>query len=125
MNIVGPTRLVLLRAGKYDYGDGRVIQDPNYMIFSQRGCNYPQDKYAIWWLTQFRRWGLLQTAPDYQAVAQRINRIDLWKEAAQAVGGITAPTQVMRSSTLIDGKVWTGADPEGYARGFAIQHKGA
>src|SRR6185369_2313599 len=26
--------------GKYVYGDGRVEQDPNYMIFSNRGCNY-------------------------------------------------------------------------------------
>jgi nitrate/nitrite transport system substrate-binding protein len=57
-------------------------------------------------------------------VARRINRIDVWKEAAQAVGGIT-PAALMRSSTLIDGTVWTGADPEGYARSFAIQRKGA
>lgn len=63
-------------------------------------------------LTQFRRWGLLKSAPDYLAVAQRINRIDVWKEAAQAVGGISAPTQAMRSSTLIDGKVWNGVDPK-------------
>lgn len=74
---------------------------------------------------QFRRWGLLKTVPDYQAVARRINRIDVWKEAAQAVGGISTPAALMRSSTLIDGTVWTGADPEGYARGFAIQRKGA
>ncbi len=26
---------------------GRTEQDPNYMIFSQRNCNYPQAKYAI------------------------------------------------------------------------------
>lgn len=62
----------------------------------------------MWFLTQFRRWGLLKTAPDYQAVAGRINRIDVWKEAAQAVGGISTPAALMRSSTLIDGTVWTG-----------------
>jgi nitrate/nitrite transport system substrate-binding protein len=69
--------------------------------------------------------GIAEAAPDYLAVAQRINRIDVWKEAAQAVGGISAPTQAMRSSTLMDGTVWNGADPEGYARSFAIQRKGA
>ncbi len=37
--------------GKYQYGDGRVEQDPNYMIFSNRGCNYPHQIYAKWWLT--------------------------------------------------------------------------
>jgi hypothetical protein len=31
----------------------------------------------------------------------------------------------MRSSTLMDGTVWNGTDPEGYARRFAIQRKGA
>jgi len=46
--------------GKYDYGDGRVEQDPNYMIFSSRGCNYPHRVYAQWWLTQFRRWGMVR-----------------------------------------------------------------
>ena len=35
------------------------------MIFSSRNCNYPQPKYAIWWLTQFRRWGMVEGAPDY------------------------------------------------------------
>ena len=36
--------------GHYDYGDGRKKEDPNYMIFSDRNCNYPQPKYATWWL---------------------------------------------------------------------------
>jgi nitrate/nitrite transport system substrate-binding protein len=34
---------------------------------------------------------LLKQAPDYLAVASRINRIDVWQAAAQAVGGISAP----------------------------------
>src|SRR5207249_7141987 len=38
--------------GKVDYGDGRTKQNPNYMIFSERNCNYPQPAYAKWWLTQ-------------------------------------------------------------------------
>lgn len=29
------------------------------------------------------------------------------------MGGITAPTQTLRSSTLLDGKVWNGVDPKG------------
>lgn len=31
--------------GHYDYGDGRVQDDPNYMIFSSRNCYYPQLNY--------------------------------------------------------------------------------
>ena len=32
--------------GHYDFGDGRKKEDPNYMIFSSRNCNYPQPKYC-------------------------------------------------------------------------------
>ncbi|HEY0709434.1 MAG TPA: CmpA/NrtA family ABC transporter substrate-binding protein, partial [Polyangia bacterium] len=54
-----PKELILGRLqGKYDFGDERgVKQDPNYMIFSNRNCNYPQPKFGVWWLSQFRRWG--------------------------------------------------------------------
>ena len=38
---------------------------------------------------------------------------------------ISAPAAVMRSSTLMDGTVWNGSDPEGYARHFAIQRERA
>jgi len=55
--------------GHYDYGDGRTKEDPNYMIFSSRNCNYPQPKYAKWFLSQYRRWGLVKGAPDYEGVA--------------------------------------------------------
>ncbi len=87
--------------------------------------SFPWLSDGMWFLTQFRRWGLLKQAPDYLAVASRINRIDVWQAAAQAVGGISAPAATMRSSTLMDGTVWNGSDPEGYARHFAIQRQGA
>lgn len=112
--------------GEYDNGIGRRWQDAHPMRFYEQGeVTYPWLSDGMWFLTQFRRWGLLKTEPDYLAIAQRVNRIDVWKEAAQAVGGISIPTQTLRSSTLMDGTVWTGADPEGYARSFAIQRKGA
>ena len=44
------------------------------MIFSERNCNYPQPKYAKWWLTQFRRWGMVEGAPDYEGVAKQVMR---------------------------------------------------
>ncbi len=35
-------------------------------------------------MTQHRRWGLLKSDPDYLAVAKKVNRIDIYKEAAAA-----------------------------------------
>ena len=65
-----PSTILERLMGKYEYGDGRVEQDPNYMIFSNRNCNYPHQIYGKWWLTQFRRWGMVKTAPDYTGVAE-------------------------------------------------------
>ena len=67
-----PPEIILARLqGKYDYGDGRMEQDPNYMIFSERECNYPQKTFGLWWLSQFRRWGMVKGTPDYDGIVTR------------------------------------------------------
>jgi len=63
--------------GEQDYGDGRRITDEFSMHFSQRNCNYPQPKDATWFLSQYRRWGMVTGAPDYAGVAKRVMRTDL------------------------------------------------
>ena len=52
----------------------------------QRNCNYPQPKYANWWLTQFRRWGMVDGAPDYEGVAKQVMRTDIYEEAMKEIG---------------------------------------
>src|SRR5688500_11724100 len=76
-----PPELILPRMqGKYDMGDGRKFRDPNYMIFSDRNCNYPQPKFCQWWLTQLRRWGITEGAPDYAAVTKQVMRPDIYED---------------------------------------------
>ena len=70
-------------------------------------------------MTQFRRWGLLRDDPDYLAVARQVQQLDLYREAASAVGVASQPGD-MRRSQLIDGKIWDGSDPAGYARSFKL-----
>ena len=53
---------------------------------SRRECNYPQPKYAVWWLSQFRRWGMLLAAPDYLGVARRVMRPDFYEAAMKELG---------------------------------------
>jgi nitrate/nitrite transport system substrate-binding protein len=72
--------------GNLDYGDGRTRQDDYPMIFSQRNCNYPQPKYGVWWLTQFRRWGMVSGPPDYASVVGEVFRPDLYEEAMKEIG---------------------------------------
>lgn len=113
-----PATIIDRLMGKYVYGDGRIEQDPNYMIFSSRTCNYPQQIYAKWWLTQFRRWGMVKTAPDYAGVAKRVMRSDIYLDAMKELG---APPKVAEEQkvTLFDG-VFDATNPEKYATSFPV-----
>jgi nitrate/nitrite transport system substrate-binding protein len=114
-----PKELILGRMqGHYDFGDGRKKDDPNYMIFSSRNCNYPQPIYAKWWLTQFRRWGMTKGAPDYAGIPKRVLRSDIYLEAMKEMGVAVKVTEE-QSITLFDG-VFDGKDPDKHARSFPV-----
>ena len=107
--------------GHYDNGIGKKWEDPNYMKFFNDGKTpFPYLSDGMWFMTQHKRWGLLKTDPDYLAVAKKVNRTDLYREAAGAMG-ISVPKDDMRSSKLIDGVVWDGKDPKGYANSFKVK----
>lgn len=107
--------------GRYQNGLGKTWDDANHMKFFNDGSvNFPYLSDGMWFLTQHKRWGLLKEHPDYLAVAQQINQIDLYKQAASQLN-IAVPKNVMRSSKLIDGKVWDGSNPAQYADSFAIK----
>ena len=114
-----PPEIILERLlGKYTYGDGRVEKDPNYMIYSDRQCNYPQAIYGTWWLTQFRRWGMVKEAPDYAGIPKRVLRSDIYMEAMKEMGVATKVTEIA-SVSLFDSTL-EAKDPEKYAKSFPI-----
>ena len=117
-----PPEAILPRLqGKYDMGDGRKVRDPNYMIFSERNCNYPQPKYAKWWLTQLRRWGFTDGAPDYEGVAKQVMRADIYEEAMKEIG-YTHGGLSNAKETLFDGTIFDPAgDMEAYTGSFAVK----
>jgi hypothetical protein len=71
----------------------------------------------LWFLTQFKRWGLLKEDPDYLVVAKQINRIELYRQAAAQLD-MAVHVDVMCSSTLMDDTVWDGKDTKGHAAGY-------
>jgi len=114
-----PPEIILERLlGRYTYGDGRSEQDPNYMIFSSRHCNYPHRIYATWWLTQFRRWGMVKEAPDYAGIPRRVLRSDIYLEAMKELG-VKINVIEEQKITLFDG-TFDGKDPDKYAHSFPI-----
>jgi nitrate/nitrite transport system substrate-binding protein len=117
-----PPESILQRLqGKYDMGDGRKFRDPDYMIFSDRNCNYPQPKYCKWWLTQLRRWGFTTGAPDYESVTRQVMRTDFYEEAMKEIGythdGTSDAVESFFDGTKFDPK----ADLEAFAASFAIK----
>jgi nitrate/nitrite transport system substrate-binding protein len=117
-----PPEIILGRLmGKYEYGEGRQKQDPNYMVFSDRECNFPQKTFGLWWLSQFRRWGMVKSAPDYQGVVNKVLRQDIYLEAMKDMG-VTTKFKDMQKQTLFDG-VFDPVDPEKYALSFAVHSR--
>jgi nitrate/nitrite transport system substrate-binding protein len=107
--------------GNYDNGNGRKWHDANAVKFFNDGkVNFPYLSDGMWFMTQFRRWGLLKSAPDYMAVASKVNRVDIYQQAAQALE-IAVPQELMRTSRLMDGVVWDGRDPDAYVNQFSIR----
>jgi nitrate/nitrite transport system substrate-binding protein len=106
--------------GETDYGDGRKETDPNYMIFSQRNCNYPSKAYAKWFLSQYRRWGLTTGTPDYDGIAAKVMRGDLYAEAMKELGVSVTPND-SEPCQLMD-TTFDPAKPEEYAMSFEVKN---
>ena len=113
--------IVARMLGRYSNGLGKTWDDKNAMKFFNDGnASFPYLSDAMWFMTQHKRWGLLKDDPDYLAVAKKVNRIDIYKEAA-AAAKVAVPKSDMRTHKLIDGTVWDGKDPKKYAAGFKIK----
>lgn len=107
--------------GNYDNGNGKKWYDANAIKFFNDGkVNFPYLSDAMWFMTQFKRWGMLKSAPDYLAVAKKVNRIDLYLDAANAME-VSVPSELMRSSRLIDAVIWDGTNPDDYVNQFSIR----
>jgi nitrate/nitrite transport system substrate-binding protein len=114
-----PATIIDRLKGHYDYGDGRKEEDPNYMIFSNRDCNFPTRTYGHWWLSQFRRWGMVKGAPDYKTIPSKVLRPDLYTTAMKEMG-VKVAAKDMAPFKLGDGTSFDPAKAEAYAKSFPI-----
>jgi nitrate/nitrite transport system substrate-binding protein len=105
--------------GDYDYGDGRKEKDKLYMTFFDRYTNFPLKSHGVWWLSQFRRWGMAKEAPDYKGIVDRVHRPDIYREVAKELG-VEVPREDMKKETFWDGVAFDPADPEKYAKSFPV-----
>ncbi len=109
--------------GKYDMGG--IIGNKQFlgdqMMFSRAGqTNLPRHGHAIWFLAQYVRFGLLKTAPDYQAVAEKLIMDDLYREVAKEAG-LKVPNDDMATvKTTIDGWTFDPKNPAAYIKAHPL-----
>lgn len=107
--------------GEYENGLGRKWQEPDHMKFFNEGeVNYPYLSHGMWFLTQQRRWGLLQHDVDYLAVAKQVNQVELYADVARSMG-IAVPPNPLKAERLFDGVLWDPTRPQEYLDNFAIK----
>jgi nitrate/nitrite transport system substrate-binding protein len=120
-----PAQDIVDRAkGKFDYGDGRIVENsPHLMKFWSDNASYPFQSHELWFLTEDIRWGYLPASLDTKALIKKVNREDLWKEAAKAIGQEAAiPASTSRGvETFFDGIKFDPEKPEDYLKSLKIK----
>ena len=113
-------------AGKFDYGiPGKVVENsPHIMKYWRDHASYPFQSHDLWFLTEDIRWGKYDAGFDTKALIAKVNREDLWKEAAKTMGVAAAdiPTSTSRGKeTFFDGKVFDPENPAAYLKSLSIK----
>ncbi|MEB3165572.1 MAG: CmpA/NrtA family ABC transporter substrate-binding protein [Cyanobacteriota bacterium] len=111
-------------AGDIDYGDGRVVKNsPLKMRFWSENASFPYKSHDAWFVTEDMRWGYLPADTDIDALVNKVNRADLWKEAAKAIGMTKdIPASDSRGKeTFFDGTVFDPENPKAYLDGLKIK----
>jgi nitrate/nitrite transport system substrate-binding protein len=111
--------------GDVNYGNGRVVKGTKqYMKFWRDFASYPFKSHDAWFVTEDIRWGKLEPATDIKALVNKVNRDDLWREAAKSinVGAKDIPPSSSRGKeTFFDGKVFDPENPQAYLKSLAIK----
>ena len=109
------TVLEQILTGTYADGLGGIKREPKRIDFDP----FPWESFAIWILSQMKRWGQLKGDVDYKAVARQVylatDAARLMKEA-----GLEAPTSSTKTFSVM-GKPFDPDKPEEYIASFAIK----
>jgi nitrate/nitrite transport system substrate-binding protein len=112
--------------GDFDYGTGRVEPNSKFqMRFWRDQASYPFRSHDLWFLTEDIRWGYLPPNLDTKALIDRVNREDIWRQAAKELGVAAKdiPASTSRGlETFFDGKVFDPANPKKYLDSLAIKY---
>jgi nitrate/nitrite transport system substrate-binding protein len=111
--------------GDIDYGNGRVEKGTKqYMKFWSEHASYPFKSHDLWFVTEDIRWGKFEPSTDAKALVSKVNRDDLWRDAAKtlSVAASDIPASSSRGKeTFFDGKVFDPENPAAYLKSLSIK----
>jgi nitrate/nitrite transport system substrate-binding protein len=109
------TVLEQVLTGTYADGLGDIKTDAKRVDFDP----FPWQSFAVWMLTQMKRWGQIKGDVDYKAVAEQVYlATDTSKVMAEM--GLTPPATAYKSFAVM-GKTFDPAKPEDYLNSFKIR----
>jgi len=109
--------------GTVDYGDGRIVKNSPYkMKFWANNASFPYKSHDTWFVTEDIRWGYLPKGTDIKALVNKVNRSDLWRQAAKANGYGNGPAGDSRGvEVFFDGVKFDANNPKAYLNGLKIK----
>jgi nitrate/nitrite transport system substrate-binding protein len=110
-----PTVVEQVLTGTFADGLGNVRKVPDRIDFDP----FPWHSFAVWILTQMKRWGQIKGELDYQSVAREVF---LATDAASLMAevGLTPPKSTYKSFSVM-GKSFDPMKPKEYVDSFAIK----
>jgi nitrate/nitrite transport system substrate-binding protein len=109
------TVLEQILTGTYADGLGNVKRDPNRVDFDP----FPWESFAVWIMTQMKRWGQLKGEVDYAVVAKQVFLATDTAKLMTEVG-LTPPAATTKTFVVM-GKTFDPAKPEDYIKSFKIK----
>jgi len=109
------TVLEQILTGTYADGLGNVRTDPRRIDFDP----FPWESFAIWILTQMKRWGQIKGDVDYAGIAKEVYLATDTAKLMQEVG-LTPPPTASKTFRVMS-KEFDPSKPEEYIKGFAIK----
>jgi nitrate/nitrite transport system substrate-binding protein len=112
--------------GKFNYGiPGKIIENsPHIMKYWRDFASYPFQSHDLWFMTEDIRWGKYEAGFDSKALIAKVNREDMWRDAAKTLGVAAAdiPASTSRGKeTFFDGKVFDPENPAAYLKSLSIK----
>ncbi len=108
--------------GTIDYGDGRkVTGSPHIMKFWSDFAAFPFKSHDAWFITENKRWGNFDADLNTNALVNKVNRADLWREVAKQYGIPTPASDSRGVEKFFDGKVFDPANPDAYLASQTIK----